>query len=309
MIRLRCGKKIGCGGVPGTSSLTIAPRSVDLARQRRVLGRIHDVDAGAEHRRSSTPPAASAPRCAAESTPRARPLTIISPRAARSAASRSATSSAYGERRPRSDDGDRRRSASDAIAPRIQSTGGGSTIAASAGGYAASLHGTTPMPPARGASIASRAPRAAMPARSARAGRPIARRQRVEDVGRRRRRRAAARRYARAQEVGRSERATKSRQVGHADHGRHDNGRAARPRKRGRTARAVVRELDALRHDCSTRFRKSPNGATRRNAARFRPIQPWHMACSFARRDAYSGIEQLRYGTCPVMCSVRACRR
>ena len=43
------------------------------------------------------PPPASAPRCAAESTPRARPLTTTMPRAARSAARRSATASPYGD--------------------------------------------------------------------------------------------------------------------------------------------------------------------------------------------------------------------
>src|SRR6059036_715187 len=45
---------------------------------------------------SVRPPASSAPRCAAASMPRARPLTIVTPRAPSSPASRSATSTPYG---------------------------------------------------------------------------------------------------------------------------------------------------------------------------------------------------------------------
>src|SRR5712692_687704 len=46
-----------------------------------------------------TPPPTSAPRCAAASQPRARPLMTITPAFARSAASCSATASPYGEGR------------------------------------------------------------------------------------------------------------------------------------------------------------------------------------------------------------------
>src|SRR5947207_5819022 len=87
------------------------------------------------------PPALSAPRCAAASTPRARPLTMVSPAAARSPASRSATLSAYGEaaRAPTiATPGVLRTPA----LPRIQRTNGGSGIVVSAAGYAGSLHVT-----------------------------------------------------------------------------------------------------------------------------------------------------------------------
>ena len=80
------------------------------------------------------PPPASAPRCAAESTPRASPLTMTMPRDARSAASRSATARAYGDAGARSDDRDGRSVQSVAATPRVHSTNGGSTIAASAAG-------------------------------------------------------------------------------------------------------------------------------------------------------------------------------
>ena len=50
MMRLRRGKNIGSGGVPGTSSLTTAPSVSIVARQRRVLRRVDDVHARPEHR-------------------------------------------------------------------------------------------------------------------------------------------------------------------------------------------------------------------------------------------------------------------
>src|SRR6267154_1930849 len=87
------------------------------------------------------PFAASAPRCAAESTPRARPLTTTTPRAARSPDNRSATLNPYGEpaREPTMATEGRERAAR---LPRTHKAGGGSTIAESAAGYEASLHGT-----------------------------------------------------------------------------------------------------------------------------------------------------------------------
>ena len=63
--------------------------------QRPILGRIDVVlDPVAEHGQVR-PPAASAPRCAAASMPRANPLTIVTPLDASSAASDSATSTPY----------------------------------------------------------------------------------------------------------------------------------------------------------------------------------------------------------------------
>src|ERR1700704_2175879 len=88
-----------------------------------------------------TPLPASAPRCAAESTPRARPLTTTSPHAARSPASCSATESPYGEAGPEPTIATAG-ALSAATRPRVHSTGGGSAIVVNAAGYAASLHGT-----------------------------------------------------------------------------------------------------------------------------------------------------------------------
>src|SRR5437868_9890992 len=91
------------------------------------------------------PPAASAPRCAAESTPRARPLTTTTPRAARSQPSCSATDNAYGvaAREPTTATAS---AFSGATQPRVQITAGGSAIVVSAVGYAGSLHAITLMP-------------------------------------------------------------------------------------------------------------------------------------------------------------------
>src|SRR6185369_12788103 len=91
------------------------------------------------------PPAESAPRCAAESTPRARPLVITIPRALRSAARRSATASAYGDLVRDPTIATATMSKTDAE-PRIHSTGGGSVIGRSADGYRTSVHDTQSRP-------------------------------------------------------------------------------------------------------------------------------------------------------------------
>src|SRR2546423_6523604 len=80
------------------------------------------------------PFAASAPRWAAESTPRAMPLTTTMPAAAMSDARRPATDKPYDEaaRAPTMATAD---AFSASIDPRTQSTGGGSTIVRSANGY------------------------------------------------------------------------------------------------------------------------------------------------------------------------------
>src|SRR6516162_8587344 len=101
-----------------------------------------------------TPSASSAPRCAAESTPRANPLTTAMPRDARSAASVVATDNAYDDaaREPTiATDGWTNASS----APRVQRTGGGSMIAARLAGYVASLHVTGVRPDACARSTAA----------------------------------------------------------------------------------------------------------------------------------------------------------
>src|SRR5436190_1545455 len=87
------------------------------------------------------PPACSVPRCAAESTPRARPLTTTSPARERSCARRSATSRAYGDA-ARDPTIATAGALSAVVWPRVQSTAGGSGIVVNAIGYAASLHAT-----------------------------------------------------------------------------------------------------------------------------------------------------------------------
>src|SRR5260221_11368185 len=103
------------------------------------------------------PRPASAPRWAAESTPRARPLTTVMPELARSAARCSATDRPYGDaaRAPTiATDGVLK----DAIPPRVHSTGGGSTIVVSATGYDASDHAIGAISCATARASASRAP-------------------------------------------------------------------------------------------------------------------------------------------------------
>src|SRR3954464_9466348 len=85
------------------------------------------------------PPAESAPRCAAESTPRARPLTMTIPRAARSPASCSATASAYGDA-ARDPTIATAGALSASTRPRVHRTGGGSTIVVRAAGYDGASH-------------------------------------------------------------------------------------------------------------------------------------------------------------------------
>src|SRR5580765_5908541 len=103
-----------------------------------------------------TPPAESAPRCAAESTPRARPLTITRPDAARSAASRSATASPYGDA-ARDPTIATLGALSTPGQPRVHNTGGESAIVVSAMGYAGALHGIVAIDPASARQIASAA--------------------------------------------------------------------------------------------------------------------------------------------------------
>jgi hypothetical protein len=102
------------------------------------------------------PPPASAPRCAAESTPRARPLITTMPRAARSAPRRSATASPCGDAAREPTSATAGCSSADA-APRIQSTNGGSVIAASAAGYEGSLQGRGVLPASCPRRVAARA--------------------------------------------------------------------------------------------------------------------------------------------------------
>ena len=109
MVRLRAGKF--------HASRRRARRKLRHERAAALRSRRRARDSRADSSRSmpcpSTaivrPPAASAPRCAAVSMPRASPLTIVTPRAARSAARRSATSTPYARRASRADDGDRER--------------------------------------------------------------------------------------------------------------------------------------------------------------------------------------------------------
>ena len=90
-------------------------------------------------------PVRSAPRCAAESTPRARPLTTVTPRAARSAASRPAVSSATldAARDPTIATAG---ASKDSSAPRYHTAGGQSPMAVSADGRRGSSQASTCMP-------------------------------------------------------------------------------------------------------------------------------------------------------------------
>ena len=106
MIRFRSGKCSGSGGAPGPNSLTSSPVLQISRGQRLVLRRIDAVEPGAEDGHRRRPPASRHPRCAAESTPRARPLATTTPRPPAPAASRRADVQRVGRRRPRSDDRD-----------------------------------------------------------------------------------------------------------------------------------------------------------------------------------------------------------
>ena len=104
------------------------------------------------------PPPASAPRCAAASTPRASPLITATPCSARPAARCSATAQAYGEpvREPTTATAGAESSAG---SPRTQRTAGGSSISASCLGYAGSVQPIA-LTPARAPRSRSRAARA-----------------------------------------------------------------------------------------------------------------------------------------------------
>src|SRR2546423_1457874 len=147
------------------------------------------------------PPAASAPRCAAESTPRARPLTTTTPRTARSPASCSATDKAYGDaaREPTTATAS---AFNGATQPRVQITAGGSAIVVSAAGYAGSLHVTAVSPRAFARSIAAAASLRSVAARDTASDpsadeRGVVRRVRIRDGASPARNPSAARRQAR----------------------------------------------------------------------------------------------------------------
>ena len=122
-----------------------------------MLWRIDDVDAAAEHGDGDAARPRARPRCAAESTPRAMPLTTVTLRRARSAPSRRATSSAYGDaaREPTmATEGACRTSTS----PLIQSLCGGSWMAARAVGKRTSPRDIAEMCVLTAAPIAQREP-------------------------------------------------------------------------------------------------------------------------------------------------------
>ncbi len=159
MIRLRIGKKNACGSVPGASSLSTAPRE-SICRTSAACSLGYAMSGPQPSTPTVAPFASSAPRCAAASTPRARPLTTTMPREARSAPSRCATARAYGE--PAREPTIATASAfSQHSPPRRHRTGGGSWMAASIGGYAGSFHPTTAMPmrAARASACAARSRR------------------------------------------------------------------------------------------------------------------------------------------------------
>ena len=226
------------------------------------------------------PPPASAPRCAAESTPRARPLTTTTPRAARSAARRSATASAYGDaaREPTMATAGR---SSAAATPRIQSTSGGSAMAASAAGYDGSLQGTALMPPLASrdalAASARRVERGAF--RSARTrGGQAARSKTVAGASPARRRSAASRQ----RHGGSSDRRDEIGQVGHGRTSTRRRDLKTRGRTAARTCGARPPALDYSARVARTRSTTFRNGGPTNRAKRgaIRHALPWHMACS-----------------------------
>jgi hypothetical protein len=95
--RFRIGKNMGRGGVSGANSLSTIPAARSRRKRVRVLA--DTCDRVLKPSTAAVRPVCSAPRCAAESTPRASPLTTVMPRDARSSARRVAVSSATAEAR------------------------------------------------------------------------------------------------------------------------------------------------------------------------------------------------------------------
>ena len=108
MIRFRAGKRQGAGSTPGSYSETTRPPS------RRSNGRARHARPGSRGRcrsrgrRRCGPPAASAPRCASPSIPRASPLTTTAPGRRRLGRQRPGDGPAVAGARPCADDRDRR---------------------------------------------------------------------------------------------------------------------------------------------------------------------------------------------------------
>ena len=108
-IRLRAGKRHGAGSTPGAYSETIRPRRAISRGELGVRPGIVAVDAAPEHGDRCAPPLrSSAPRCAAASTPRARPETTTTPAAASSRAELVRDGRAVGGARSSPDDRHRR---------------------------------------------------------------------------------------------------------------------------------------------------------------------------------------------------------
>ncbi len=143
MMRLRSGKWYGRAGVPGGYSLSTTPvAATSTASSACSAGYTSPTSPPST---AAVRPVLSAPRCAAESTPRASPLTTVMPRAATSAASRRAASSAAVEaaRAPTiATPGAARHSSR----PRYQSSGGMSESVRRCAGNAGSFHATVWIP-------------------------------------------------------------------------------------------------------------------------------------------------------------------
>ncbi len=141
--RLRIGKNSGSGGVAGGYSLTTMPsRAICAASGSCSAGYMRS---NPDPRTAAVRPVSSAPRCAAESTPRARPLTTVMPRDARSLAIRVAVSMATADaaREPTIATAG---AVSASSSPRNQSAGGRSSNVSSAAGNAGSFQATVRIP-------------------------------------------------------------------------------------------------------------------------------------------------------------------
>ena len=142
MMRLRSGKNCGSGGVPGTqladdgAALRRCRRASDAARADTSTS---TPDPRTRDRRRRRP--TSAPRCAAESTPRASPLTIDEAARREIAGEPLGDRQAVRRRRARADDRDRGRARAPRRARASRAPAADRRSSASATGYAASLHG------------------------------------------------------------------------------------------------------------------------------------------------------------------------
>ncbi len=90
MMRLRMGKFCGKATVPMGNSETMSPFTASSAASLR-FSEGYTTSTPQPSTAMVSPPAASAPLCAAVSMPRAMPLAMVRPACARSAESRSAT--------------------------------------------------------------------------------------------------------------------------------------------------------------------------------------------------------------------------